>query len=53
LSPAARILLPPLPGLDALPEPVANLVVMLNRLGTRRDNPVLASMYRHLAYWPG
>jgi hypothetical protein len=53
LSPAARIPLPPLLGLDALPEPVANLVVMLNRLGTRRDNPVLASMYRHLAYWPG
>ncbi len=53
LSPTARIPLPPLPGLDALPEPVANLVVMLNRLGTRRDNPVLASMYRHLAYWPG
>jgi hypothetical protein len=35
-----------------LPEPVANLVLTLNRLGTRRDNPVLASMYRHLAYWP-
>jgi hypothetical protein len=28
-------------------------VLTLNRLGTRRDNPVLASMYRHLAYWPG
>ena len=53
LEQPARIPLPPLPGLDALPEPVANLVVMLNRLGTRRDNPVLASMYRHLAYWPG
>jgi hypothetical protein len=52
LSPTERIPLPPLPGLDALPEPVANLVLTLNRLGTRRDNPVLASMYRHLAYWP-
>jgi hypothetical protein len=29
----------------------AELVRMLNRLGTRRDNPILASMYRHLAYW--
>jgi hypothetical protein len=49
----ASIRLPPLPGLDTLPEPVANLVLTLNRLGTRRKNPVLASMYRHLAYWPG
>jgi hypothetical protein len=44
--------LPPLPGLNELREPVTNLVVTLNRLGTRRENPVLASMYRHLAYWP-
>jgi len=51
-QPLAGIPLPPLPGLDALPEPVANLVLTLNRLGTRRANPVLASMYRHLAYWP-
>lgn len=49
----APIPLPPLPGLDTLPEPVANLVLTLNRFGTRRENPVLASMYRHLAYWPG
>lgn len=49
----APIPLPPLPGLDTLPEPVANLVLTLNHFGTRRKNPVLASMYRHLAYWPG
>ena len=49
----APIPLPPLPGLDTLPEPVANLVLTLNGFGTRRENPVLASMYRHLAYWPG
>jgi len=49
----APIPLPPLPGLDTLPEPAANLVLTLNRFGTRRENPVLASMYRHLAYWPG
>jgi hypothetical protein len=35
-----------------LRDPVAKLVLTLNGLGTRRDNPVLASMYRHLAYWP-
>lgn len=48
----APIPLPPLPGLESLPAPVANLVLTLNRFGTRRENPVLASMYRHLAYWP-
>jgi hypothetical protein len=54
LSPEpAPIPLPPLPSLESLPEPVANLVLTLNRFGTRRENPVLASMYRHLAYWPG
>jgi hypothetical protein len=30
----------------------ANLMLTLNRLGTRRDNAILASMYRHLAHWP-
>ena len=44
--------LPPLPTLTELPPAVAQLVLTLNRLGTRRDQPVLASMYRHLAYWP-
>jgi hypothetical protein len=48
----ASISLPPLPSLTELREPVANLVLRLNRFGTRRENPVLASMYRHLAYWP-
>jgi hypothetical protein len=48
----AAIPLPLLPGLDTLSEPIASLVLTLNRLGARRDNPVLASMYRHLAYWP-
>jgi hypothetical protein len=51
-KPPASIPLPPLPGLDTLPESVANLVLTLNGLGTRREHPVLASMYRHLAYWP-
>jgi len=51
-DPPAPISLPPLPALDALPSPVGNLVLSLNRLGTHRETPVLASMYRHLAYWP-
>jgi hypothetical protein len=46
----SSIPLPPLPSLTELPEPVANLVMTLNWLGTRREHPVLASM--HLAYWP-
>lgn len=33
--------------------PVWNLVTALNRLGARPDEPILATMYRHLAYWPG
>jgi hypothetical protein len=51
-APPRAIPLPPLPGLDTLSEPTVHLVLTLNRLGTRRENPVLASMYRHLAYWP-
>lgn len=46
------ILLPSLPSIAELSPTTAELVLILNRLGTRRDNAVLASMYRHLAYWP-
>jgi hypothetical protein len=35
-----------------MPPATAELVLTLNRLGTRRDNPILASMYRHPARWP-
>ena len=52
-EPPTSIPLPPLPGLEALSGPVTNLVLALNRLGTRRENAILASMYRHLAHWPG
>jgi hypothetical protein len=31
--------LPPLPGLTELREPVADLVLTLNQLGTRREKP--------------
>lgn len=44
--------LPPLPTMDALAPPTAALVRELNGFGARRPQPVLASMYRHLAYWP-
>jgi hypothetical protein len=44
--------LPALPNVAALPKATADLVLLLNRLGTRRQDAVLASMYRHLAYWP-
>jgi hypothetical protein len=45
--------LPPLLRLDELAPPVAQLVLRLNRIGTTRQDPVLASMYRNLAHWPG
>ncbi len=44
--------LPPLPSLDALDPGLRGLVDMLNDFG-EEDGTVLASMYRHLAYWPG
>jgi|APCry1669189241_1035207.scaffolds.fasta_scaffold10681_2 hypothetical protein len=46
------ISLPPLPSLDAMPSHVAALVVRLNLFGTDAAAPILASMYRHLSYWP-
>jgi len=46
----------PLPKLlsepDVTPETWA-LVKAINLLGARPDEPILASMYRHLANWPG
>jgi len=44
--------LPSLLNIADLPPATAELVLTLNRLGTRRTNPILASMYRHLAHWP-
>jgi hypothetical protein len=48
----SEIPLPPLPDMADLLPATADLVLTLNRLGTRRDNAILASMYRHLAQWP-
>lgn len=44
--------IPPLPSLDALDPGLRALVDMLNDFG-EEDGRVIASMYRHLAYWPG
>jgi len=44
--------LPVLPSIAGLLPATAQLVSTLNRLGTRREGAILASMYRHLAYWP-
>lgn len=48
----SRITLPRLPALADLPAETAALVMALNGIGTRRPAAILASMYRHLAYWP-
>ena len=48
----SEIPLPPLSDMADLLPATADLVLTLNRLGTRRDNAILASMYRHLAQWP-
>ena len=45
--------LPPLLSLADMPEHVAALIEELNRLGDREDGRVMATMYRHLAHWPG
>ena len=44
--------LPPLLNLSDMSPATAAVVLALNRLGTRREMPILASMYRHLAHWP-
>ena len=44
--------LPPIPAMDALSPEVQGLVLALNGLGNSGDT-VVASLYRHLAYWPG
>jgi hypothetical protein len=44
--------LPPLPALDSLAPETAALILRLNHMGAGRPDPILASMYRHLAYWP-
>ena len=51
-EPPPAIPLPSLLDMADLAPATAELVLTLNRLGTRRGEPILASMYRHLAHWP-
>jgi len=44
--------LPPIPAMEALSPEVRDLVLALNGLGNSGDT-VVASLYRHLAWWPG
>jgi len=54
-APAAAegLTLPPLLDLAAMAPATAELVRALNRMGADRPEPVLASMWRNLAHWPG
>jgi Halocarboxylic acid dehydrogenase DehI len=51
-APPLELRLPPLLSLSELSPATAELVLIMNRIGTKRDDAILASMYRHLAYWP-
>jgi hypothetical protein len=51
-EPQSALPLPPLLDLGDMTAATADLVLTLNRFGTRREDPVLASLYRHLAHWP-
>src|SRR5882672_2370652 len=44
--------IPELPPMDALDPEVAQLVAELNGFGEDTEPQLIASMYRHLAYWP-
>jgi hypothetical protein len=44
--------IPELPPMDALDPEVARLVTELNGFGEDTEPHLIASMYRHLAYWP-
>jgi hypothetical protein len=44
--------LPPLPPMATLPSEVQRLIAQLNEFGEDGAPFLLASMYRHLAYWP-
>lgn len=55
-SPPAPELGPPLPSIlskaDVTPETWA-VIEALNLLGARPDEPIMASLWRHLGHWPG
>lgn len=45
--------LPPLPGLAELPPSLRKLVFELDQFGRLAATDAVASLYRHLAHWPG
>jgi hypothetical protein len=45
--------LPPLLGFTELPKPLFALVRRLDEFGRLGSNKAIASLYRHLAHWPG
>ncbi len=49
---AVEGVLPPIPAMEALTPDLRRLVLRLNELGGG-DGEVVASLYRHLAHWPG
>ena len=51
-TPPARTELPPLPAMAALPSAVQTMIATLNGYGEDDAPFLIASMYRHLAYWP-
>ncbi len=51
--PLPAILLPALLRLEDMAPATAALVLRLNRIGAAGPDPVLASLYRNLAHWPG
>jgi hypothetical protein len=52
VSASRRVALPPLPVMSDLAPAVRRLVQELNGFGEDADTELVASMYRHLAYWP-
>ena len=51
-EPERELPLPPLLALTDMSTSTAELVLAINRLGAIHREPILASMYRHLAHWP-
>jgi hypothetical protein len=52
VSPSGQTELPPLPPMASLPSEVQRLIEELNEFGEDTASFLIASMYRHLAYWP-
>ena len=48
-----EINIPNLINLDSMDEETRTLVLLLSELGAQKDNNIIPSLYRHLAYWPG